>query len=305
MSNLSKTYEDNSGVYISLIKKMLSKDENKLYEYFIDNEGYLTIKDQKLLIKLLNIQCMEDCKSKLLNTTSDDILKTIIKHKVDDTIIFLKLVFIIIMIVASVVNHDTKFITKHTTMFLVESIIFVMLGTLSFYIMTLFRDKSFSWLTYLFVMLFYLMLHVLFQTSGMYTGFFSKPAKQEKVGPDIGIIKNVKTISMYTLGVLIFFYCIYLGIIMSYVNDIPDYVKNSSYGYIQFIIEMLLFGILNSIIFYPVAIDRQNTKDPKDNIIKGIKENTLGLSGVLVSIGQMCILHIILQYTGFYRSINL
>ena len=50
MSNLSKTYEDNPSVYISLIKKMLSKDENKLYEYFIDNEGYLTIKDQKLLI---------------------------------------------------------------------------------------------------------------------------------------------------------------------------------------------------------------------------------------------------------------
>lgn len=305
MTNLTKKYEDNNGVYMSLIKRILSKDENKLYKYFINNEGYLTSKEQKLLIQLLNIKCMDDCKSKIMNTTSNDILKTIIKHKVDDTIIFLKLVFIIILIVASVINHDTKFITKHTTMFIVESIIFIMLGTLSFFIMTLFRDKSFSFTTYGFVVLFYLMLHVLFQTSGMYTGFFSKPENEEKETGDNGIIKNVKKVGLYSIGVLVVLYSIYIIIIMSYVNDIPEYVKQSKYGYIKFIIEMLLFGILNSIIFYPVAIDRQHTKDPLHNIIKGIEENTLGLSGVLVSIGQMCLLHVVLQYTGFYRSINL
>jgi hypothetical protein len=305
MTNLTKYYEDNNGIYFSLIKRMLSKDENKLYQYFINNEGHLTSKEQKLLIELLNIKCIDDCKDKIKKTTSDDILKTIIKHKVDDTIIFLKIVFIIVLIVASVINHDTKFITKHTTMFLVESIIFVMLGTLSFFIMTLFRDKSFSLLTYVFVMLFYLMLHILFQTSGMYTGFFSKPSKQEEKTDDNGIIKNVKKVGLYSIIILVVLYSIYVMIIMSYVNDIPEYVIKSKYGYFKFIMEMLLFGILNSIIFYPVAIDRQNIKDPLDNIVKGIKENTFGLSGVLVSIGQMCLLHIVLQYTGFYRSINL
>lgn len=305
MSNLNKTYVDDDGMYSSLIKHVLSKDENKIYQYFVDNEGYLTSKEQKLLIKLLNIKCADDCKPKIMNTTSHDILKTIVKHKVDDTIIFLKLVFIIILVIASVVNHDTKFMIKHKTEFLVESIIFIMLGTLSFVIMKLFRNKSFSMITYVYVMIFYLMLHVLFQTSGMYTGFFSKPAEKEEAGPDVGIIKNVKTIGMYTIGVLILLYCMYIILIMGYVKDSPDYMKNSSYGYVKFIIEMLLFGILNSIIFYPVAINRQYTKDPLDNIKKGIEENTFGLSGVLVSIGQMCLLHVVLQYTGFYRSISL
>lgn len=303
MVNIRNT--DKNGFYSSLIKKMLSNDEIKLYDFFLNNEGNLTQKEQKLLIDLLNITCAEDCESKIMNTTSDDILKSILKNKVDDTILFLKLTFIIVLIIASIINHDTKFITKHKTMFMVESIIFVMLGTLSFFIMTLFRNKSFSLITYVFVMLFYLVLHILFQTSGMYTGFFSRPKKTEPSTDETFIIKHAKTVIIYTLGLFIGLYCIYIMLIMSYVNDIPDYVKESSYGYFKFFIEMLLFGILNSIIFYPVAIDRQHIKDPLDNIEKGIKENTFGMSGVLVSIGQMCLLHIILQYTGFYRSINL
>lgn len=305
MSNLSKTYEDNDGLYTSTIKNFLSTDEKKIYQFFINNEGTLTQKEQKLLIDILDIKCVEDCESKIINTTSHDILKSILKNKVDDTILFLKLIFIIVLVIASVVNHDTTFIIKHKTMFIVESIIFVMLGTLSFFIMAMFRDKSFSLLTYGFVMLFYLMLHVLFQTSGMYAGFFSKTKIEEKQTDDTFIIKHAKSVIIYTIGLFIALYSIYIIFIMTYVNDSPDYIKNSVYGYIKFIIEMLIFGVLNSIIFYPVAINRQFTKDPMHNIIKGIEENTLGLSGVLVSIGQMCLLHIILQYTGFYRTINL
>jgi hypothetical protein len=303
MSNLMD--QDNEGIYLSIIKKMLSSDENKIYNYFANNVGSLSKKEQNLLIELLNIKCIDDCQTKVMNTSNRDILKSILKNKVDDTILFLKLVFVIVLVISSFVNHDTKFITKHTTMFIVESIIFIMLGTLSFFIMAMFRDKSFSFLTYVFVMMFYLMLHVLFQISGMYTGFFSKPQKKTECKDDTFIVKHAKTILMYTLGLFIGLYSIYIMFIMSYVYDIPDYVKNSSYGYLKFIVEMLIFGILNSIIFYPVAIDRQYTKDPMHNIIKGIEENTFGLSGVLVSIGQMCLLHIVLQYTGFYRTINL
>ncbi len=43
MTNLSvfdKKYVDEGGFYNSIIKKMLSKDENKLYNYFINNQGY-------------------------------------------------------------------------------------------------------------------------------------------------------------------------------------------------------------------------------------------------------------------------
>lgn len=308
MTNLSvfdKKYVDEGGFYNSIIKKMLSKDENKLYNYFINNQGYLSQKEINLLTKILNINCVNDCKSKIANTTSHDILKTIIKHKVDDTIIFLKLVFVIVLIVASIINHDTKFMFKHKTMFLVEGIIFIALGTLSFFILALFRDKSFSFSVYLFVMFFYLMLHILFQTSGMYSGFFDRPAKEEKAGPDVGMIKNELEIGVYSIGVLVLLYTIYILIIMSYVYDVPDYVKGSSYGYFKFAIESLLFGIFNSIIFYPVAIDRQYTKDPLKNIVEGIKKNTFGLEGVLVSIIQMALLHVVLQYTGFYRSVGL
>lgn len=305
LSIFNKKYTDDHGFYTSMIKHVLSKDEHKIYDYFINNEGYLSPKEQKLLIKLLNIKCLNDCKSKITNTSSIDILKTIVKHKVDDTIIFLKLIFVIVLIVASIVNHDTKFMLKHKTMFLIEGSIFILLGTLSFFILTLFRDKSFSFSVYLFVMIFYFMLHVLFQTSGMYSGFFNKPVKKEKAGPDVGMIKNEKLIGMYTIGILCALYFIYILIIMGYVYDVPDYIQWSNYGYFKFAIESILFGILNSIIFYPVAIDRQYTKDPLSNIIEGIKENTFGLEGVLVSIVQMSLLHIVLQYTGFYRSVGL
>lgn len=302
MSNLNKIFNDEEGIYISIIKKMLSTDEKKIYNYFINNEGYLSSKEQKLLIKILDLECLNDidCKNKIVNTTSKDILTKIIKNKVDDTILFLKLMFITVLIVASIINRDIKFIKNHTTMFVVESLIFIMLGTLSFFILVLFRDKSFSMMTYIFVMIFYFVLHLLFQISGIYSSMYS--TKEVKTTPS-GMIKNVRTIVLYTLYLLTFVYLIYILIIMTYVNDKPDYLKNSSY--FKFILEMLIFGILNSIIFYPVAIDRQNRKDPLNNIIKGIKDNTFGITGMLVSIVQMCLLHVVLQYTGFYRSVGL
>jgi hypothetical protein len=305
MSNINKKYEDNDGMYMYVIKKILSKDEIKLYNYFIDNEGYLTPKEQKLLINLLNIKCVDDCKPKIMNTTSRDILTKIIKHKVDHSIFFLKLLFILILIIASLVNRDTKFIKEHTLLFTIEGIIIVMLGTLSFFIMTLFRNKSFSFSTYGFVMLFYLILHILFEISGMYNGFYLTEHKTEKTTDDTIIIKHAKTVLTYTLGIIVFMYLVYILFIMSYVNDVPSFVKESSYGYFKFFIEMVLVATLNSIIFYPVAIDRQYTNDPLDNIKNGIEKNTFGMTGVLVTIGHMCLLHIGLQYTGFYQSINL
>lgn len=38
MSNINKSYDDVSGIYTDLIEKMLSTDENKMYEYFINKD---------------------------------------------------------------------------------------------------------------------------------------------------------------------------------------------------------------------------------------------------------------------------
>ncbi len=310
----------------------MSKDEKKLYLYISENlENPLF--DDKLLKKLLGLVEDENGFSiggkyadfANLNNIEDKqrfIFSHIMKNKAETSITFLKVSFLVILVLASIINWDTEFMTKYPAKFFGETMFFSILGTISVLIISLLRMKSLSLVAYTVTFIFMVALTLLCQISGMYTYSFVKektpPSKQEpKSDSKISKISKNKIMEGFISTLMVFggivglLYTFYLIAIISYKFDLPEYSSVNSTAYFQmeplylFIIETVLFALLNTINLIPIAVNREHPEDFFSHIGEVIKSESFKIGGLFMNFLGMCLLHIILHGVGMYEMIGL
>lgn len=258
-------------------------------------------------------------------------LKEILTTSFDSTFLTLKILFCILFLVMALVNKYITFIKEHPVTFTLETLIYGISGTLPFLYMEIMRKNKGSAINFnmlLIIFAIYLFFNITLEIGGFYKIFYDHGHEKtilDKIKDDITHIneerhkkvehfkdtthsKNNDTptciesenISIYNGMMESLFYTVILAlvfeiIVMLYLTfkvydfTIPNYESNTLSIY--FIIEILLFGLCNSVPFMLVAYNRQKSNF---KLMPNMKE-------VLLLFIKFVILHVLLQGSGFYN----
>lgn len=304
----------NNTLYHTIIKMLLSVDEKKIFKKI--EEGCGLNENHPIITSFIKE------KDKLMYSKLDPfekqnyMLNQFVKNKAETSVIILKLIFILTLVVISIYNQDITFIKNYPYNFTFETIWFTIFGTLSIFIVALFRGKvmggnSLSFSAYIITIFTMIILNILFQISGLYTeSFYETFDNRISSKSEEELTEGTLTSINIVMLILIFIYGIYILLIIFFVKEMPvygHYSKNITIFIL--IIEGILFGILNTITLIPISIDRKYPDMPwKISHIKNIlieESNNFKPSGYYANFLIMFFLHLALQGTGIYHSFGL
>jgi hypothetical protein len=235
---------------------------------------------------------------------TDDDIKNIITDKFHSDLIYLKIIIIVLLIVASFINKYTDFIKKKPIAFGCETIFYSIMGTLPFLYMEKYRknENDHHYLK-IFILMFglYSLFNILFEISGLYSYMYEEENEEEyeedlntckkNISKKDKIFNNIN-LSISVTFMILLIYIIFILILISYeVFDFNiDGYKNNKFK--LFGLETLIFALCNALPFLLIAYNRQ---DKHFNIKKNLVE-------ILLLFIKFAIFHVMLQTSGFYKS---
>jgi len=229
-------------------------------------------------------------------------IKKILTSTFEKDLKYLEIFFGILIIVMAIGNGYTKYIKNNPNKFIIETILYGIIGTLPVLYMEKYRNPNGSH-NYLkaFITTFFLYVacNLLFELSGIYYFFYekqepilplSKPP-QESQTDDQKIINNTVYSVFFTIGIIIII-IIMIMIIIAY--KIHDFNIEAYNGHLlsSFLIEMFVFALLNSIPFFFIAYNREGKQF-------NLKTNSVEVSLIFI---KFALLHILLQASGFFKQ---
>ena len=273
--------------------------------------------------------------------TCPPVLKKLFANKFDNVLINLKLIFLILFIIASVLVADTDYIKKNPGLFTAETIIYSFSVAIAFvYIQWCRYDNSDNagdandgstaegtnkpslsrlilfWFAIIFIGM--IIINVLLQLSGFYTLLFDPV----KISPNTitPYEKKIKALneSLYItiIGILLYiiFYLIFFAILVKDF-DIKNYGSGGKFVGL-FLLETVIFGLCNALPFIYIYVNRAHPHATNDssnhystsethideNNYDSIKSKIIhSLPETLGLFIKMVILHVLLQAGGFYK----
>jgi hypothetical protein len=226
-------------------------------------------------------------------------IKELMADNFDNYLIYMEVFLITLIIIMTIFNRYTKHIKNNPYEFLIETIIYGIVGAIPFLYME-YKRKDEDKRNYLsiFIMMFFIYIgfNILFELSGIYYFFYDESFnKQNKNKPPLEENEQIITNTLYSVIITISLILLYVSIIMIIISykvgdfEITKYKDNLLYF---FIIETLIFSLLNSVPFFLIAYNRQKTNF-------NLSQNTIMN---LILFFQFVILHIIFQSSGFYKK---
>jgi Na+-driven multidrug efflux pump len=230
---------------------------------------------------------------------SNSTLDAALLGKFENSLLVIKLFIFLVLIVASVINKDLTFAeksnlndNKYIIRFIIENIIVGLACAAPFMYMKWMRDNQNATvfnMAILFIFSFFFMslINILFQFSGFYSyiyGIKKVPEPQDSIKK--GLIQSVLISNAIVIGVLIF-QILFVSLMIKN-TDIPAYGNNVIFW---FIVEIIIFGIINALPTLLVSYNR----------INNINMSSLEIFGIAFVI--FSIIHSVFQISGFYKHI--
>jgi hypothetical protein len=257
------------------------------------------------VIDTLKNQSSDDSIINLLKKPDDNI-KKLLSSNFDSTFFGLKLIFILLFIVMSLVNRHFDFMKGHPMTFGIETLIYGIAGVIPFLYMEKMRKNDNINYTLLFgIFMIYIFFNITLEIGGFYHLVYESHAKHDDKHDDkhedhkCSEKEVTKTIKHYngminSIGITSTLVLVFVVLTLFYMTyKIYDF-KIESYGdsyYKFFIIEILIFSLCNSLPFILVAYNRQT---PNFNVNTNVLET-------LFLFLKFVILHVLLQGSGFYN----
>jgi hypothetical protein len=259
-----------------------------------------------------------------IDSDCSEIINKLFTNKFDNILINIKLIFLILFIIASVLVADTDYIKKNPGNFTAETVIYAFFVALAFVYMQGMRyvkgdNNKYSRLYLMgiwFVIVFFgmIVINILLQLSGFYTLLFDPATSSPNIITNYE--KKIKSLneSFYItiIGILLYTVC-YLLFFAILVGDftITNYGKGGKFIGL-FLLEIIIFGALNALPFIYIYVNRapshSKTKtnhssseihvDEHDSILTKIDHSKKETIGLFI---KMVVLHLLLQAGGFYK----
>ncbi len=223
----------------------------------------------------------------------------------EDILIFLKLYGVIFVIYGAYINYDIAFIKNNIGLFFTETILYAIVGAISIAYIYYRRNnnklKSKSLLyTFLLWFLIYFCGHILLQLSGIYTVMYSKHSTEnnhedtivkEKINKNTKLIDGFKTTATITVFIPIILLILSL---FYFAYSVGDTIGTKDGLLPWFIIETIIFSVLNTVPLFFICKNRQKFDDFIDNKFNLIHS---GLTFI-----QFIIFHLLLQYSSIINT---
>jgi hypothetical protein len=230
---------------------------------------------------------------------SNSTLDAALLGKFENSLLVIKLFIFLLLIVASVINKDITFAenstltdNKYIIRFIIENIVIGLACAAPFMYMKWMRDYQNATvfnmaILFIFSFFFMVLINNLFQFSGFYSYIYGiKKAAEPQDSIKKGLIQSVLISNAIVIGVLIF-QIIFISLMIKD-TDIPAYGNNVIFW---FIVEIVIFGIINALPTLLVSFNRVNS-------INMSSVEIFGISFVIFSI-----IHSVFQISGFYKHI--
>lgn len=240
------------------------------------------------------------------------IATTMLTKQFENDFLFLKTVFILLLLTMSLMTHYTIYMKQNPWKFLFETFFYGVMGALPFIYFERIRKTSNHHFLYVFGMLFslYVVFHILLELSGTYSYLYEisesgHNTNSTKTAADYwkqGLKDMIVNNSGYSSLIVLFAILAYFAFRMIYISyKVGDFhiraYHNNTNQWTWFIIEVVLFAFCNSFPFLIFAYDRRsNQQEPESSF--DISKNVFEISILFV---KFAILHIMLQASGFYH----
>jgi len=225
-------------------------------------------------------------------------IKQLLTYSFDTKLIYIKIVFIILIIIMTINTGYTTWIKNNKIKFTIETILYGLISTIPFLYMEKYRKSENYNFLIIFVSIFFLYagINVLFELSGFYYYLYninhSSDTDSHKEQTESTKITNKLFYSLIYTIIIILVYMILSMIIISYkVGNFNIEAYNNNF-YTAFITEIIVFALINSLPFLLIAYNRQGSK---------FKFGTNFLEVFLIFI-KFIILHLMFQTSGFYHE---
>jgi hypothetical protein len=212
----------------------------------------------------------------------------------------IKIFILILLIVSSFINKDYNFMKAHPIAFSIETVIYGLLSTLGIVYINGARGGNTSINTYIIWFVIICLFNISFQLSGFYSVLYPPEIEENLIEPPLKkisqIYKGINKSFYRTSGLFIILFVFFLMYI-AYKNhnfNINKYEGNFSS---LFSFETIIFGLTNVIPLLLVAYNREKTKSPVE-FSSSMNRNMIKILILFITI---CILHVILQSSGFYE----
>jgi hypothetical protein len=226
-------------------------------------------------------------------------LEAALLGKFENSLLTIELFVFLVLTIASLINKDLTFgqnksltDSKYYIRFIIETILVGIGCAIPFIYMKYTRDYQnasvFNMIIlFIFSFLFMAFVNLLFQFSGFYSYMYGIN-KVDKPKPSLkkGLIDSVLVSNAVIIGFLIL-QIIIISVMVRNI-DIPAY---NNHFFISFIIEVILFGLANSLPTLLITINR----------IGYI--SSASIIRLLISIVGFSALHVSLQISGFYKNL--
>ena len=227
-------------------------------------------------------------------------IQNIITKNFESNLIYLKIMVLVILVIACCINRYTNFIKKKPVTFGCETVFYGIMGTIPFLYMEKYREKHDPNYFNIFMIMFFLycLFNILFEISGFYSYMYEEEEVDDIINCDKKVSKNETILKNFHLSfsitfIIVMIYMIFILFLITFEvfdYDISGYKNNK---FTLFGLETLLFAFCNSIPFLLIAYNRTNTQFKFDK----------NLLEILLLFIKFIIFHLILQGSGFYKSV--